>query len=115
MATAALQIEIEIDVSGEYVGAEPDVGFSGGYEDLSVDGAFLLKHVRFSRPSQWKRFDLLAGLDEKARAIVLANIEAVVGSDPIMEALAAEEGDFAADRADDLRDQRRDDEMMGAL
>jgi hypothetical protein len=115
MATATLTIEIDLDVSGEYAGAEPDVGFSGGYEDLSVDGAFGLKHVRFSRPTQFRRWDLLAGLDAKSRAIVLMNIQAQIGEDAIADALEAEAYDPMADRADDLRDQRRDDDLMARV
>lgn len=108
-------IEVEIDVSGVAEAADPSVGYSGGYADLSVDGVFGLKYVRRSHPSQWTRFDILAGLDAKSRAIVLANIEAQIGHDAICDALEAEASDPMADRADDLRDQRRDDAMMGLI
>lgn len=114
MAQATTYLEVEIALSGTYQPAEPDVGiFCGFYEDLAVDGLYVDELVKTTKPFQKRRVDLLAGLDDKARAIVLANIQAHIGDDTIAEELAAEASDPMADRADDLRDQRRDDAMAG--
>lgn len=112
MAFASTSIEVDIDISASEVAADPSVGWPGGYEDITIDGLYALKHVRFSRPSQWKRIDLLAGLDDKAKAIVLQNVLNAYGEDEAVERLNEEASDPMADRADDLRDQRRDDDLL---
>ncbi len=36
--TAQTSIELELEWSGSYSGAEPDVGYAGGWEDVTLEG-----------------------------------------------------------------------------
>lgn len=92
--------------------AEPDM-----VEDVVVTSLTVCVLVpapeaeRYSHPrGVWADRDLLDGLDDGARRIVLANVAAILG--PLAEELLLEAVP-EADDPDDERDRRRDDELTG--
>jgi len=87
---ASITFEVECEVEGNVRPAEPDVGIMGPYiEDADLSSVSMLKAVRSFQPSysvKYQSVDLLAGLDPKSRAIVIANIMEAF-SDDVDEAI----------------------------
>jgi len=62
--TAHTSIELELEWSGSYSGAEPDVGYAGGWEDVVLEGAkfditdYKLKDGQLVKTTRTVKFDL---------------------------------------------------------
>jgi hypothetical protein len=62
--TAQTSIELELEWSGSYSGAEPDVGYAGGWEDVTLEGVkfditdYKLKDGQLVRTTRTVKFDL---------------------------------------------------------
>ena len=64
---ASICIELDIDVSGTVLGAEPDVGIFGeSVEDLAIEGLWTTKTIGYRK---YARADLFDGVDMKSPAI----------------------------------------------
>lgn len=76
---ASLYFEVEAEIEGKVLPAEPDVGiFSPIIDDLDLSSVSML--VRTNKPfepTKYRNIDLLDGLDMKARDQVIKNILAV--------------------------------------
>lgn len=74
---ASTTLEIEITLEGVVSHPDATVGEAGpAVEDVSIDGVYGLTYVA---PRRWSRTDLLAGLDDDAKAIIRNNIMRVIG------------------------------------
>lgn len=81
---ASITFEVECEITGQLTGPEPDVGIFGhGVDDLDLSSVCMLKGRRSDggRKFVWDSFDLLEGLDAKARDIVIGNILNQFGDD----------------------------------
>lgn len=120
MTTAkhTIEPEIELQISGSYMEADPSVGMAGGFEDIEITAAHIVvSSSKFTRDAAGKmivskterRVDLTEGLDAKARDQVLANLLRGVDEEALnSELVDADIGD--ADAAADYRyEQMRDD------
>lgn len=68
----SIVIEIECEVEGVINPPEPDVGiFGNSIDDLWLSDVSLLK---YKHPKKWEKFDILKGLDDKSKSIVIENI-----------------------------------------
>lgn len=87
--TATLSVEVDIELTGSYVRADPDVGLGAGVEDQAVVSAVVWRRVynRETKSMGAQSFDLLAGLDAAALATIEANILEALGADAVTEAL----------------------------
>lgn len=98
--TVTFEPEIELTISGTPQRAEPDVGIMPDYhDDVGIDEAVVLvlkRNLNWVRdagghivhpPYTTHRHDLCAGLDAKAKAIVLANLLEAFGEDRAAEVL----------------------------
>ena len=86
---AIFTFEAETDLTGAWTKGDASVGEGPGYESVKANGLFaLLQERKLGCKSTWERFDLLAGLDAKARHIVECNLFEFIGIDAASEALA---------------------------
>ena len=79
---ASIVFEVECEVEGRVMPAEPDVGIFGpGVEDADLSSVSMLKGVQRDWKWVYDGFDLLDGLDTAARNIVIANIMAAFATE----------------------------------
>lgn len=87
MMTATLTEEFEIELTGSYQPAEPDVGVGEGVEDLDISAIMFTRMVTRWVGSEATRikesFDILAGLDRAAKQAVIQNVLEALGDDAV--------------------------------
>lgn len=87
--SATITFEVECEVTGSIQPAETDVGIMSSYvEDATVEGLSALIAKRVDGKFAWTPKDILAGLDQASRDIVLSNINALFAdeiSDAVMQ------------------------------
>lgn len=76
---ASLVFEVECEIDGELMPAEPDVGITGAWVD-DLDLSSVCMTVR-QKNGTYKNIDLLDGISPTARDQVIRNILAVYGDE----------------------------------
>ena len=87
---ASIVFEVECECEGVITPAEPDVGIFGpGVEDADLSSVSMLVARRKDGKTVWDNYDLLDGLDAKARDIVIGNIMKTF-QDEVIEAVLSD-------------------------
>jgi len=84
--------EIEVEMSGTFLASggsppEPDM-----MEDVQVTALYMVKMMprQIGDKAKWVNVDILKGLDDDAKAIVLSNVQECMDADDMAEALFGE-------------------------
>jgi hypothetical protein len=93
---ARITFEIELEVTGDIMSAEPDVGFAERYvEDIEIEGMTAEKFVARlgEKGPHYQTINLLAGVDQKSPAWLafISNILPLIHSDA-EDAILSEQG-----------------------
>jgi hypothetical protein len=92
--------EIEVEVSGNFSAGRTAASFaSGGFppetdmmEDVEVTALYMVRMMprQIGEKAKWVNVDILRGLDEADKAIVLSNVQECMDADDMDEALFGE-------------------------
>lgn len=93
---ARITFEIELEVTGDVLGAEPDLGFAERYvEDVKIEGMTVEKFVARigDKGPHYQTIDLMDGVDQKSPAWMafLENILPLIHSEA-EDAILSEQG-----------------------